>query len=123
METTDDYDLADTSLQIKAHSERKRVLEASAAEATALFQRRAVREDAEATTTYGQSMTEFLKESELPERRAFIELFVKEIVVSPGKAIVRYTIPMPQDSRIAGMDVEEVDIPGPTLSADQRAIV
>ena len=58
----------------------------------------------------------FLNESELTERRAFIESFVKEIVVGPGEARVRYTIPMPQDSRIAGMDAEEVAIPRPVLS-------
>ena len=123
VETTDYYDPADTALQIKAHSERKRALEASAAEATTVYQRRAVRDDVEAITAQAKDMTEFLKESELPERRAFIELFVKEIVVSSGKAVVRYMIPMPQDSRIAGMDAEEVDLPGPTLSADQRTIV
>ena len=98
VETSDYYDPADTSLQIKAHSERKRVLEASAAEATAVYQRRAVRDDVEAIVTYAQDMTEFLKQGELPERRAFIELFVKEIVVSPGKAVVRYTIPISQST-------------------------
>ncbi|MDE0100509.1 MAG: hypothetical protein OXM87_13055 [Truepera sp.] len=44
-------------------------------------------------------MSEFLMGSELTERRAFIETFVKEIVVVPGDALMRYTIPMPEDSR------------------------
>ncbi len=54
------------------------------------------------------------------ERRAFIESFVEEIVVGPGEAKVRYTIPMPQDSRIAGMDAEDVAIPRPVLSTVNR---
>ena len=43
-------------------------------------------------------MTEFLKESELPERRAFIEAFIREIVVMPGKAVICYTIPISQST-------------------------
>ena len=46
----------------------------------------------------GKEMSDFLKESELTERRALIESFVKEIVVRPGNAVVRYSIPMPEDS-------------------------
>ena len=63
-----------------------------------------------------QDMSVFLNESELTERRAFIESFVKEIVVQPGNALVRYTIPMPQDSPIGGMDAEEVALHAPVLS-------
>ena len=40
----------------------------------------------------------FLNESELTERRAFIETFVKEIVVMPGDALLRYTIPISQST-------------------------
>ena len=40
----------------------------------------------------------FLKESELHERRDFIATFVREIVVTPGKAVIHYKIPMPEDS-------------------------
>ena len=79
-------------------------------------QPRAVLDDVNAIAAYAREMGDFLDESELTERRAFIESFVKEIVVSPGEAKVRYTIPMPQDSRIAGMDAEEVAIPRPVLS-------
>ena len=62
-----------------------------------LSQRRAIKGDVEATTARAQDISEFLKESELPERRAFIETFVREIVVMPGNALLRYTIPMPDD--------------------------
>ena len=43
-------------------------------------------------------MSEYLKTSELTESRSFIQSFVKEIVVEPGKAAVRYTIPISQST-------------------------
>ena len=108
VETTD-VDPASTALKIEAHRERQRRLEASAAAATAILsQRRAVRDDVETITTYAWDMAEFLKESELPERRALIETFVREIVVTPGSAVVRYSLPMADDSRRPGQDFEEV---------------
>ena len=51
---------------------------------------------------YAKDMRDFLNESELTERRAFIKSFVKEIVVMPGDALLRYTVPMPDDSLIPG---------------------
>ena len=53
-------------------------------------------------------MTEFLKESELHERRDFIATFVREIVLMPGKAVIRYKIPMPDDSHTPGAKSETV---------------
>ena len=50
------------------------------------------------------------------ERRAFIESFVKEIVVMPGNALMRYTIPMPDDSPIPGRNAEEMALNGSVLS-------
>ena len=47
-------------------------------------------------------MSEFLRTSELTESKAFIRSFVKEIVVVPGTATIRYTIPTPPDSPIGG---------------------
>ena len=96
IETSDDVP-ADTDLRIKTTSERRRRLEASKEEASAILsQRRAVRNDVEAIVARAQDMTEFLKRSELHERRAFAETFVKEIVVMPGKVVVRYNIPISQ---------------------------
>ncbi len=116
VETTD-LDMADVTPRIRDHRERQEKLEASAQEARALLpQRREVLDDVETITAYANDMSEFLNESELTERRAIIESFVKEIVVSPGNAVVRYTIPMPDDSRIPGMDAEEVALHGPVLS-------
>ena len=62
-------------------------------------------------------MSEYLKTSELTESRSFIQSFVKEIVVEPGKAAVRYTIPTPPDSPIGGGDAAEVALHGPVRSS------
>ena len=55
-------------------------------------------DDVSTITAYARDMKDFLQESELTERRAFIESFVKEIIVIPGDALIRYTVPMPDDS-------------------------
>ena len=82
----------------------------------ALSERRVQLDDVETIAAFAKDMSEYLNQSELTERRAFIESFVKEIVVGPDEARVRYSIPMPQDSRIEGMDAEEMAIPRPVLS-------
>ena len=81
-----------------------------------LSQRRVVLDDVETITAYAQDMNTYLRESELTERRAFIEAFVREIVVEPGGALVRYTIPMPEDSLIGEKDAEEMALHSPVLS-------
>ena len=114
---TTDLNIDDFKPRIRDHRERQEKLETAAAEARAMLsQRREVLDDVETIAAYAQDMSVFLNESELTERRAFIESFVKEIVVQPGNALVRYTIPMPQDSPIGGMDAEEVALHAPVLS-------
>ena len=54
--------------------------------------------------------------SVLDKRGAFIETFVKEIAVMPGDALVRYTVPMPDDSFIPGRTAEKVALNGSVLS-------
>ena len=116
VETTD-MDIDDFKPRIRDHRERQERLEATADEARAMLaQRRVVLDDVKTITAYAEDMSEFLNESELTERRAFIESFVKEIVVRPGNAVVRYSIPMPEDSRIPGRVTEEVALHGPVLS-------
>ena len=116
VETTD-LDVDDFKPRIRDHRERQEKLEASAAEARAMLsQRREVLDDVETITAYAQDLSVFLNESELTERRAFIESFVKEIVVMPGNAVVRYSIPMPDDSRIPGKDAEDLALHSPVLS-------
>ena len=108
VETTDEVP-ADTGIRIKANTERRSLLEASLEEARAILsQRRSVKEDLEAIVARAQDMGEFLKESALSERKAFAETFISEIVVMPGKAVIRYNVPMPVDSHTPGADSEEV---------------
>ena len=114
---TTDLDIDDFKPRIRDHRERQGRLEATAEEARAILsQRRDVLDDVETITAYALDMSMFLNESELTERRAFIESFVKEIVVMPDNAVVRYTIPMPDDSPIPGRDAEEMALNGSVLS-------
>ena len=49
-------------------------------------------DDVKTITAYAKDMSRFLQKSELTERRAFIETFVKEIELLPDNAVVRYTM-------------------------------
>ena len=92
VETTDAV-MADASDRIRERQER---LEYFAEQARAvLAQRRKVLDDVNTISAYAKDMKDFLNESELTERRAFIQSFVKEIVVMPGDALLRYTSPCP----------------------------
>ena len=114
---TTDLDIDDFKPRIRDHRERQEKLEATAEEARAILsQRREVLDDVETTTAYALDMSMFLNESELTERRAFIESFVKEIVVMPDNAVVRYTVPMPDDSFLAGRATENVPLDASVLS-------
>ena len=109
--------MADAAARIREQRERQERLEDLAAEARAILsQRRTVLYDMNTIAAYAQDMSGFLEESELTERRAFIETFVKEIVVMPGNALMRYTIPMPDDSRIPGGNAKEMALNGSILS-------
>ena len=120
VETTD-LDIEDFKPRILDHRERQEKLEAYASEArTMLSQRREVLDDVETITAYALDLSMFLNESELTERRAFIESFVKEIVVMPDNAVVRYTVPMPDDSLIPGRVAEKVALNGSVLSTVQN---
>ena len=116
VETTD-LDIDDFKPRIRDHRERQQRLEAAAEDARSMLsERRVVLDDVETITRHALDMGEFLKTNELTESRTFIESFVKEIVVSPGNAVVRYSIPMPDDSRIPGKDAEDVALHVPVLS-------
>ena len=114
---TTDLDIDDFMPRIREHRERQQKLEESAADARVMLShRRVVLDDVDTITAYAQDLNTYLRESELTERRAFIESFVREIVVQPGGALVRYTIPMPEDSPIGGKDTEEMALHSPVLS-------
>ena len=109
-------DMADFTPRIRQHWERQERLEYSAEQAReALAQRRQVLDDVNTIAAYAKDMRDFLKESELTERRAFIQSFVKEIVVMPGDALLKYTVPMPDDSLIPGRAAEKVALNGSIL--------
>ena len=117
IETADNVEMTDASDRIREHRDRQERLEDLAAEARAILsQRREVLDDVEPIAAYAQEMSDLLKESELTGRRAFIETFVKEIVVMPDDALVRYTIPMPDDSPIPGRNTEDMALNGSVLS-------
>ena len=108
IETTD-IEMADASERIREHRERKEKLEIAAGEARALLSdRRQFLDSADTIAAFAAEMSEFLKSSELTETRAFVNSFVKEVVVKPGKADVIYTLPTPEDSPIGGADAAEI---------------
>ncbi len=100
VETTDMH-VDDFKPRIRALRERQERLESAAEGArTILAQRTTVLDDVKTITDYALDIRKFLQKSELTERRAFIETFVKEIELLPDNAVVRYTVPMPDDSLI-----------------------
>ena len=66
---------------------------------------------------YAQDIGRFLKKSGLTERRNFIKSFMKEIVVTPDNALMRYTVPMLEDRLASGMSAEDMALNGSVLSA------
>ena len=117
VETTE-VEMADFTPRIRQHRERQERLEFSADQArAALAQRRNVLDDVNTIAAYAQDMSAFLKESELTERRTFIESFVKEVIVMPDNALMRYTVPMPEDSFLAGGVTEKVALNGSVLAS------
>ena len=113
--------IEDTNLEVTDLAprirERQERLEIAAEEARGLLaERREVLDDVETITAFAQDMRQFLVESEITESRTFLKSFVKEIEVAPSKATIRYTIPMPEDSRIPGLDEEDVALKSPVLS-------
>ena len=117
VETTTEFNMADFAHRIRDQRERQERLESAAEGARAILaQRRAVLDDVKTITAYAQDMSKFLQKSELTERRAFIETFVKEIEVMPDNAVVRYAVPMPNDSFMPSKKAEELALNGSVVS-------
>ena len=92
---TSDTVMADASVHIQQLRDRQERLEDAAEDAREILaQRRKAQDDVNTIAAYAEEMRDFLDESELTECRTFIQSFVKEIVVMPGDALLRYTIPM-----------------------------
>ena len=47
-----------------------------------------------------RTLGEFLHEDNLTNSKAFLRSFIKSVEVSNGKAVITYTVPMPEDSPI-----------------------
>ena len=116
IETTE-LDMTDLAPRIREHRDRQRKLQDSAREAeTKLSERRIWLNNVETIKAFAKDMRQFLKESQLTERRAFIKSFVKEVLVVPGQARLRYSLPMPLDSNMSGMDAEVIALSPPVPS-------
>ena len=114
---TSNLDVAEASERINEHRERKERLEDAAEDARAILsERREHLDDVDTIAAYARDMKDFLQESELTERRAFITSFVKEIMVIPGDALIRYTVPMPGDSFLSGRVTERVALEDSVLT-------
>ena len=109
---TSDMEVNDILPRIRQHQERQERLERTAGEARdALASRRALLDSVDVIASYVREMSDFLRTSDITGSRAFIRSFVKEIAVKPGTATIRYTIPTPADSPIAGGDAAEISLP------------
>ena len=116
--TRDDIDVAMTSARMAEYRDRQERLEDAAANAReAVAQHRSDMGDAGEIAEYARQMDDFLDQSELAERRAFIESFVKEVVVMPGAALLRYTMPLPDDSPMPRRSAEKLALDGSALSS------
>ena len=111
---TSELDLADVAPRIRQHRERQAQLEAAVDEARAgLAERRRILDRVETITTFAKEMGEFLRTSEITETRSFIRSFVKGVAVEPDRAVISYTVPMPEDSpigqsRVADLKLDEL---------------
>ena len=105
---TTDTEINDIPPRILEHQEHQGKLEIAADEARAILSlRMAGMEDAEIIEAYVTEMSEFLMESELTETRAFIKSSVREVGMAPGKATIRYSIPMSKESPLKRRDAQE----------------
>ena len=110
--------VARATARMAEYQDRQERLEDAAANAReVLAQHRSALGNAGEIAEYAREMDDFLDRSELTERRAFIESFVREILVMPGQALLRYTFPMPDDSPIPGKLTERVALDGSALSS------
>ena len=111
--TRDDVDVAMTSARMAEYQDRQdRLGDAATNAREALALHRSALGDAGEIAKYAREMDDFLDRSDLAERRAFIESFVREVVVMPGAALLRYTMSMQDDSPIPGRRDEKLTLDG-----------
>ena len=111
MVETTDLEMADAADRIREHKRRKEQLEVTAETARrTLAERRQLLDSEDMIAAFAEDMSDFLLTSELTETRAFLRTFIQRIKVRPGRAVIRYTIPMPEDSPIGRSDRAEVGL-------------
>ncbi len=112
VETTD-LEMSDAADRIREHKQRKEQLEVAAETARrTLEDRRQLLDSEDMIATFAEDMSKFLLTSELTETRAFLRTFIQRIEIKPGRAVIRYAIPMPEDSPIGRSDRAEVGLTG-----------
>ena len=104
-----DLSVDDARDRIREHMARKEQLETAAEQARkALAERRVLLDKAEVVAEFVADLADFLRTSDITESKAFLRTFIKQIAVEPGRAVINYTIPMPEDSPIGRKDAAEV---------------
>ena len=106
-----DMEVNDILPRLRVLQEREEQLGQAEAEARAvLAERRELLDRADMVASFAKEMSEFLMTSEVTETKAFIRSFVKQIVIRPGRAVISYTIPTPQDSPLLGADAVDLEL-------------
>ena len=117
---TSEVEVNDILPRLRQHQDHRERLERAADEArTLLEERRTMLDSLDTVTAYVREMSDWLRTSDLAASKAFTRSFVKEIVVKPRVATIRYTVPTPRDSPIGGGDAAEVGPGDPVLSTVQ----
>ncbi len=86
-----------------------------------LEQRRIELPTTEEMRAYVADLLEFLKEGSIPERKALIRNFVKDIKVKRGEATLTYTLPMPKGGVSQELALRESLVPSPLPSPTTRS--
>ena len=103
---TSDMEVNDILPRLRVHQEAMEQLERAAQEAReALAERREVLDSVDVIARFVEEMGEFLRTSAVTESKSFIRSFVKRIGITPGRAVIHYTIPTPPDSPLEGADL------------------
>ena len=111
MVETTDLEMSDAAERIREHKRRKEQLHGAAGTARrTLADRRQLLDSEDMIAAFAEEMREFLLTSELTETRAFLRTFIQRIEVRPGRAVIHYTIPLPEDSPIGPSDRAEVGL-------------
>lgn len=71
--------------------------------------------DLERIKAYARDLKTYLREGNEDTLKQIFHLVIEKIIVRPGSATIRYTIPMPPDGAGDWMMSEELDLDGPVL--------